>query len=165
MLYYQIGRIYESKYDNFEALKYFDKSIILFQNIHNLQRTIQVKIQKANIYFNLKDYDKAECEYLKMYEESQKYGYKRRTTACTNNLAFLYFVKYDYINSLKFIQLSRGQGTDFSDINYFEAYIIYKTKDVNTARKEMKRFLSYENTNDVLLVLKLINYFVIGILK
>ena len=160
MLYYKIGRIYESKYDNFEALKFFDKSITLFQNIHNLQRTIQVKIQKANIYFNLKNYDKAECEYLKMYEESRKYGFKRRITACTNNLAFLYFVKYDYNNSLKFIQFSREQDTDFSDINYFEAYIIYKTKDVNIARQEMKRFLSYENTNDVLLVLKLIKSFI-----
>lgn len=160
MLYYQIGRIYESKYDNFEALKFFDKSITVFQNIHNLQRTIQVKIQKANIYFNLKEYDKAECVYLKMYEESATYDFKYRMNACTDNLSFIYFVKHDYDNCLKYIELSRNNGSSFSDLNYYKAYIFYKTKDINTAKKEIKNLLGYDNESNIDHVLKLILAFI-----
>ena len=160
MLYYQIGRIYKSKYDNFEALKFFDKSITVFQNIHNLQRTILVKIQKANIYFNLKEYDKAECVYLKMYEESATYDFKYRMNACTDNLSFIYFVKHDYDNCLKYIELSRNNGSSFSDLNYYKAYIFYKTKDINTAKKEIKNLLGYDNESNIDHVLKLILAFI-----
>ena len=159
MLYYQIGRIYESKYDNFEALNYFDKSITAFQNIHNLQRTIQVKIQKANCYFDLKDYDKAEAEYLRMFEESSKYGFKSRMSACTDNLSFIYFVKHDYDNCLKYIQYSRDNGSTFPDLNYYKAYIFYKTKDLNTAKKEIKNLLNHHNELNITHVLKLIQAF------
>ena len=160
MLYYQIGRIYEAKRDNFEALNYFDKSITAFQNIHNLQRTIQVKIQKANCYFDLKDYDKAEAEYLRMFEESSKYGFKRRMSACANNLAFLYFLKHDFENSLKFIEQARLNGTIVPNINYYHAYIDYKAKDLNDIRKELKSFIENENDVSTLHSLKLIQSFV-----
>ena len=162
MLYYQIGRIYESKYHNFEALNYFDKSITAFQNIHNLQRTIQVKIQKANIYFNLKDYDKAECEYLKLYEESSLHNFKNRMNACADNLSFIYFVKHDYDNCLKYIQYSRDNGSTFPDLNYYKAYIFYKTKDLNTAKKEIKNLLNHDNELNITHVLKLIQAFTNG---
>lgn len=162
MLYYQIGRIYEAKRDNFEALNYFDKSITAFQNIHNLQRTIQVKIQKANCYFDLKDYDKAEAEYLRMFEESSKYGFKRRMSACANNLAFLYFLKRDFENSLKFIEQARLNGTIVPNINYYHAYIDYKAKDLNDIRKELKSFIENENDVSTLHSLKLIQSFVNG---
>ena len=159
MLYYQIGRIYESKYDNFEALKFFDKSITVFQNIHNLQRTIQVKIQKANIYFNLKDYDKAEAEYLRMFEESSKYGFKRRMSACANNLAFLYFLKHDFENSLKFIEQARLNGTIVPNINYYQAYIHFKVNDICTVRKELKNLIDNEDDISTIHSLKLIQSF------
>ena len=57
--------------------------------------------------------------------------------ACTDNLSFLYFVKHDYDNCLKYIELSRNNGSSFSDLNYYKAYIFYKTKDINTAKKEI----------------------------
>ena len=160
MLYYQIGRIYESKYDNFEALKFFDKSISAFQNIHNLQRTIQVKIQKANIYFNLKDYDKAECVYLKLYEESALHNFKNRMNACTDNLSFLYFVKHDYDNCLKYIEYSRNNGSTFPDLNYYKAYIFYKAKDINNTKKLIIDLLEYDNDTDTNHALKLIKAFI-----
>ena len=162
MLYYQIGRIYEAKRDNFEALNYFDKSITVFQNIHNLQRTIQVKIQKANCYFDLKDYDKAEAEYLRMFEEYSKYDFKYRMNACTDNLSFIYFVKHDYVNCLKYIQYSRDNGSTFPDLNYYKAYIFYKTKDLNTAKKEIKNLLNHDNELNITHVLKLIQAFTNG---
>ena len=160
MLYYQIGRIYEAKRDNFEALNYFDKSITAFQNIHNLQRTIQVKIQKANCYFDLKDYDKAECEYLRMFEESSKYGFKRRMSACANNLAFLYFLKRDFENSLKFIEQARLNGTIVPNINYYQAYIHFKINDLCTTRKELKYLIDNEVDISTLHSLKLIQSFI-----
>ena len=160
MLYYQIGRIYEAKRDNFEALNYFDKSITVFQNIHNLQRTIQVKIQKANCYFDLKDYDKAECEYLRMFEESSKYGFKRRMSACANNLAFLYFLKRDFENSLKFIEQARLNGTIVPNINYYQAYIHFKINDVCSVRKELKQMIDIEDDTSTLHSLKLIQTFI-----
>ena len=70
MLYYQIGRIYESKHDNFEAINFYNKSIEVFRNSNNIQRIIQAKISIAGCYFDLKDYDKAEIEYLRIFEES-----------------------------------------------------------------------------------------------
>ena len=160
MLYYQIGRIYEAKRDNFEALNYFDKSITVFQNIHNLQRTIQVKIQKANCYFDLKDYDKAECEYLRMFEESSKYGFKRRMSACANNLAFLYFLKHDFENSLKFIEQARLNGTIVPNINYYQAYIHFKVNDLCSVRKELKKLIDNEDDISTLHSLKLIQSFI-----
>ena len=160
MLYYQIGRIYEAKRDNFEALNFFDKSITAFQNIHNLQRTIQVKIQKANIYFNLKDYDKAEIEYLRIFEESSKYGFKRRMSACANNLAFLYFLKRDFENSLKFIEQARLNGTIVPNINYYQAYIHFKINDLCTTRKELKYLIDNEVDISTLHSLKLIQSFI-----
>ena len=160
MLYYQIGRIYEAKRDNFEALNYFDKSITAFQNIHNLQRTIQVKIQKANCYFDLKDYDKAECEYLRMFEESSKYGFKRRMSACANNLAFLYFLKRDFENSLKFIEQARLNGTIVPNINYYHAYIHFKVNDLCSVRKELKKLIDNEDDISTLHSLKLIQSFI-----
>ena len=160
MLYYQIGRIYESKHENFEALNYFDKSISAFQNIHNLQRTIQVKIQKANCYFDLKDYDKAEFEYLRMFEESSKYGFKRRMSACANNLAFLYFLKRDFKNSLKFIEQAKLNGTIVPNINYYQAYIHFKINDLCSVRKELKNLIDNENDISTLHSLKLIQSFI-----
>ena len=160
MMYYQLGRIYDGKHDYFEALKFFDKSITSFQSIHNLQRTIQVKIQKANIYFNLKDYDKAECEYLKLYEESLLHNFKNRMNACTDNLSFIYFVKHDYDNCLKYIQYSRDNGSTFPDLNYYKAYIFYKIKDVNNAKKLIIDLLDYDNDTDTNHALKLIKAFI-----
>ncbi len=160
MLYYQIGRIHEAKHENFEALNYFDKSITAFQNIHNLQRTIQVKIQKANCYFDLKDYDKAEAEYLRMFEESSKYGFKRRMSACANNLAFLYFLKRDFENSLKFIEQARLNGTIVPNINYYQAYIHFKINDLCTTRKELKYLIDNEVDISTLHSLKLIQSFI-----
>ena len=160
MLYYQIGRVFEAKNEVFEALEYFDKSIVVFQNINNLQRVIQVKIQKANCYSSLKDYDKAESEYLQLYEESRKNGFKARTNACLDNLAFLYFIKNDYNNCLKFIKKSRDNGSNFSPLNFYEAYIIYKTKNINTSRKEITRLLDCENTFETVHTLKLVKSFV-----
>ena len=160
MLYYQIGRIYESKHENFVAINFYNKSIEVFKNSNNIQRIIQAKISIAGCYFDLKDYDKAECEYLKLYEESQKYGFKRRITACANNLAFLYFMKYDFDNCLKFIKISKDYGSKMSTINYYLAYIIYKTKDIFVARKEINGLL--DNVNDVVTihVIKLIKAFI-----
>lgn len=160
MLYYQIGRIHEAKHENFEALNYFDKSITAFQNIHNLQRTIQVKIQKANCYFDLKDYDKAEIEYLRIFEESSKYGFKRRMSACANNLAFLYFLKHDFENSLKFIEQARLNGTIVPNINYYQAYIHFKINDLCSVRKELKNLIDNENDISTLHSLKLIQSFI-----
>ena len=160
MLYYQIGRIYEAKRDNFEALNFFDKSITAFQNIHNFQRTIQVKIQKANIYFNLKDYDKAEIEYLRIFEESSKYGFKRRMSACANNLAFLYFLKHDFENSLKFIEQARLNGTIVHNINYYQAYIHFKVYNLSSVRKEVKYLIDNEDDASTLHSLKLIQSFI-----
>ena len=160
MLYYQIGRIHEAKHENFEALNYFDKSITAFQNIHNLQRTIQVKIQKANCYFDLKDYDKAEAEYFRMFEESSKYGFKRRMSACANNLAFLYFLKHDFENSLKFIEQARLNGTIVPNINYYQAYIHFKINDLCSVRKELKNLIDNENDISTLHSLKLIQSFI-----
>ena len=160
MLYYQIGRIHEAKHENFEALNYFDKSITAFQNIHNLQRTIQVKIQKANCYFDLKDYDKAEIEYLRIFEESSKYGFKRRMSACANNLAFLYFLKHDFENSLKFIEQARLNGTIVPNINYYQAYIHFKINDLCTTRKELKYLIDNEVDISTLHSLKLIQSFI-----
>lgn len=160
MLYYQIGRIYESKHDNFVAINFYNRSIEVFKNSNNIQRIIQAKISIAGCYFDLKDYDKAEVEYLKLYEESQKYGFKRRITACSNNLAFLYFMKYDFDNCLKFIKISNDYGSKMSTINYYLAYIIYKTKDIFVARKEINGLL--DNVNDVVTihVIKLIKAFI-----
>ena len=160
MLYYQIGRIHEAKHENFEALNYFDKSITVFQNIHNLQRTIQVKIQKANCYFDLKDYDKAEAEYLRMFEESSKYGFKRRISACANNLAFLYFLKHDFKNSLKFIEQARLNGTIVHSINYYQAYIHFKVNDLCSVRKELNNLIDNEDDISTLHSLKLIQSFI-----
>ena len=160
MLYYQIGRIYESKHDNFEAINFYNKSIEVFKNSNNIQRIIQAKISIAGCYFDLKDYDKAEVEYLKLYEVSCKHGFDRRITACSNNLAFLYFMKYDFDNCLKFIKISKDYGSKMSTINYYLAYIIYKTKDIFVARKEINGLL--DNVNDVVTihVIKLIKAFI-----
>lgn len=160
MLYYQIGRIFEAKNEVFDALEYFDKSIVVFQNINNLQRVIQVKIQKANCYSSLKDYDRAELEYLQLYEESRKNGFKARMNACLDNLAFLYFIKNDYDNCLEFIKKARDNGSNFSPLNFYEAYIIYKTKNINTSRKEISRLLDCENTFETVHTLKLVKSFI-----
>ena len=160
MLYYQIGRIYESKHDNFVAINFYNKSIEVFKNSNNIQRTIQAKISIAGCYFDLKDYDKAEFEYLKLYGISCKHGFDRRITACSNNLAFLYFMKYDFDNCLKFIKIAKDYGSKMSTINYYLAYIIYKTKDIFVARKEINDLL--DNVNDVVTihVIKLIKAFI-----
>ena len=160
MLYYQIGRIFEAKGEIFDALDYFDKPILGFQNANNIQRVIQVKIQKANCYSSLKDYDKAESEYLQLYEESRKNGFKTRMNVCSDNLAFLYFIKSDYDKCLQFIKKSRDDGSKFSPLNFFEAFIIYKTKDKETSRKEIIRLLDCDNTFETVHSLKLIKSFI-----
>ena len=159
MLYYQIGRIYEAKQQYFEALDAFDKAIAAFQNINNLQRTIQVKIQKANCYFVLKDYAKAENEYKLLYEESLKYNFRRREIACLNNLAFLYFYLHDYDNALKYVDLAKTSGSTFSSLNYYKAYIIYKNEEASISRKEIKQLISDESDITTLRILKLIHSF------
>ena len=160
MLYYQIGRIYESKHDNFEAINFYNKSIEVFRNSNNIQRIIQAKISIAGCYFDLKDYDKAEIEYLRIFEESSKYGFKRRMSACANNLAFLYFLKHDFKNSLKFIEQVRLNGTIVPNINYYQAYIHFKINDLCTTRKELKYLIDNEVDISTLHSLKLIQSFI-----
>ena len=160
MLYYQIGRIYESKHDNFEAINFYNKSIEVFKNSNNIQRIIQAKISIAGCYFDLKDYDKAEAEYLRLFEESSKYCFKRRMSACANNLAFLYFLKRDFENSLKFIEQARLNGTIVHNINLYQAYIDFKTKDLYDVRKELKSFIENEDDASTLHALKLIKSFI-----
>ena len=160
MLYYQIGRIYESKHDNFEAINFYNKSIEVFRNSNNIQRIIQAKISIAGCYFDLKDYDKAEIEYLRIFEESSKYGFKRRMSACANNLAFLYFLKRDFENSLKFIEQARLNGTIVPNINYYQAYIHFKINDLCTTRKELKYLIDNEVDISTLHSLKLIQSFI-----
>ena len=160
MLYYQIGRIYEVENDCFEALIFYDKSINCFKNTNNIQRILQVKIQQATCYISLKNYNKAEHELLIIYDDSIKYGFKRRIVACANNLSFLYFIKHDYVNSLKFIKDARANGSRFSDLNYYEAYIIYKTGNTSDARKCIKKYIDNESDPDIMHTLKLIQSFV-----
>ena len=159
MLYYQIGRVYEVENDCFEALIFYDKSINYFKNTNNIQRILQVQIQQATCYISLKNYDKAEYELLKIYEDSIKRNFKKRIVACANNLSFLYFIKHDYVNSLKFINFARANGSKFSDLNYYEAYIIYKTSNITVARKYIKKFIDNENDPDIIHTLKLIQSF------
>ena len=159
MLYYQIGRVYEVENDCFEALIFYDKSINCFKNTNNIQRILQVKIQQATCYISLKNYHKAEDELLKIYDDSIKYQFKKRTIACANNLSFLYFIKRDYANSLKFIKYARVNGSSFLDLNYYEAYIIYKTGNISNARKYIKKFMDNESDPDILHTLKLIQSF------
>ena len=160
MLYYQIGRVYEVEKDCFEALIFYDKSINCFKNTNNIQRILQVKIQQATCYISLKNYDKAEYELLKIYDDSIKCYFKKRIIACANNLSFLYLIKHDYVNSLKFIKNARVNGSRFSDLNYYEAYIIYKTSNISNARKYIKKYVDNESDPDILHTLKLIQSFI-----
>ena len=95
-----------------------------------------------------------------MFEESSKYGFKRRMSACANNLAFLYFLKHDFDNSLKFIEQARLNGTIVPNINYYQAYIHFKINNLCTTRKELKNFIDNEDDISTLHSLKLIQSFI-----
>ncbi len=157
MLYFQIGRITEYSGNVIEALQYYDKSMMCYYKLNVHQRVVQNEIQKANCYFTLKQYSLAEKLYLDVYEESLKYNYKFRLMPCCDNLAFLYFVQQDYDNTLKFIELARKHGSTFPDLNYYEAYIFYKTKSKQIARHKIKKFIEIETDVRVKHTLKLMH--------
>lgn len=72
----------------------------------------------------------------------------------------MYLIKHDYVNSLKFIKNARVNGSRFSDLNYYEAYIIYKTSNISNARKYIKKYVDNESDPDILHTLKLIQSFI-----
>ena len=157
MLYFQIGRIMEYSGNVIEALQYYDKSMMCYYKLNIHQRVVQNEIQKANCYFTLKQYSLAEKLYLDVYEESLKHNYKFRLIPCCNNLAFLYFVQDDYDNALKFIEQARKHGSTFPDLNYYEAYIFYKTKSKQIARHKIKKLIEIETDVRVKHTLKLMH--------
>lgn len=157
MLFFQIGRITEQGGNAIEALRYFDKSINCYYKLNIYQRVVQNEIQKATCCLTLKQYSLAEKLYLDVYEESLKYNYKFRLIPCCNNLAFLYFVQDDYDNTLKFIELARKHGSTFSSLNYYEAYIFYKTKSKQIARHKIKKLIEIETDVRVKHTLKLMH--------
>lgn len=157
MLYFQIGRITELEGNEIEALQYFDKSMNCYYKLNIHQRVVQNEIQKATCYFTLKQYSFAEKLYLESFEESLKHNYKFRLIPCCNNLAFLYFVQQDYDNTLKFIELARKHGSTFPDLNYYEAYIFYKTKSKQIARHKIKKLIEIETNVRVKHMLKLMH--------
>lgn len=81
-------------------------------------------------------------------------------SACANNLAFLYFLKHDFENSLKFIEQARLNGTIVPNINYYQAYIHFKINDLCSVRKELKNLIDNENDISTLHSLKLIQSFI-----
>ena len=156
MLYYQIGRLLQIEKDYFEADKFFDKAVSLFKINNLLNRVIQVYIQKATNYMEVKLYDKAEELYLEMYNKAKENNFTYRLRACCDNLTLLYFVNYDYDKSEKFYKLSKKYGSTFPDIDYYHAYIIYKTKPLKQARTEIAKLISSEEDKRILLILKFI---------
>ena len=75
---------------------------------------------------------------------------------CSNNLALLYFIEEDYENTMKYIEISRKNGSTFPDLNYYLAYIIYKTKNKSVARKEIKLLIDKETDIKTLHILNFI---------
>lgn len=156
MVYYQIGRLLQAERDYFEADKFLDKALELFKTNGLLNREIQAKIQKATIYMDVKLYDKAEELYLEMYNKAKENNFTYRLRACCNNLSLLYFINNNYDKSEEFYKLSKKYGSTFPDINYYHAYIIYKTKPLKQARSEITKLIIGEKDKRILLILKFI---------
>lgn len=156
MLYYQIGRLLQIEENYFEADKYFDEAIKYFKFDGLLNREIQANIQKANGYFSLKLYEKAEKIYLKMYEIASNNNFTSSIIGCCNNLAFLYLIKKEYGLVEKYYNLANNYGSKFPDIKYYYAYIVYKMKPLKEARSEISRLIESENKKRIILILKFI---------
>lgn len=156
MLYLQTGRVLDMEENYFEALKYLDKAYNYFLQLNLYQRAIQSKIQKISCFFELKQFDIAKEEYINAFEESQKFRYVNCMNICSDNLALLYFIEEDYENTMKYIEISRKNGSTFPDLNYYLAYIIYKTKNKSVARKEIKLLIDKETDIKTLHILNFI---------
>ena len=156
MLYLETGRIFDIGGNYFEALKYLDKAYICFLSLNLYQKATLSKIQKILCFFELKQFNIAKEEYIKTFEESQQLGYVNCMNICSNNLALLYFIEEDYENTMKYIEISRKNGSTFPDLNYYLAYIIYKTKNKSVARKEIKLLIDKETDIKTLHILNFI---------
>lgn len=156
MLYYQIGRLLQKEEDYFEADKYFDEAIKYFKFDVLLNREIQVYIQKAISYMEINQFEKAEKIYLEMYNKASKNNFIGRIKACCNNLTVLYFVINEYEKAEEFYQCAKKNGSTFSDINFYHAHIVYKTKPLKEARSEISQLIKNENKKIILLSLKFI---------
>ena len=156
MLYYQIGRLLQIEEDYFEADKYFDESIKYFKFNGLLNREIQANIQKAISYMEIKQFEKAEKIYLEMYNKALENNFIGRIKACCDNLTVLYFVINKFDKAEKFYQSAKKNGSTFSDINFYHAYIVYKTKPLKEARSEISRLIKNEKKKRILLSLKFI---------
>lgn len=159
MLYYQLGRIEETKQEDLLlALNLYDKALNAYQGLLINDRILRVKIQIANVYCLLKLYEKAKKLYLETYELALNENNCSRIKSCCNNLAFIYFIQQDFDNCLLQIDFAKQNGSRFSALNYYHAYIAYKTKSQRVARTIVKNNILQENNNDeiVLRLLKLI---------
>lgn len=156
MLYYQIGRLLQIEEDYFEGDKYFDESIKYFKFNGLLNREIQANIQKAISYMEINQFEKAEKIYLEMYNKALENNFIGRIKACCDNLTVLYFVINKFDKAEKFYQLSKKNGSTFSDINFYHAYIVYKTKPLKVARSEISQLIKNEKKKRILLSLKFI---------
>ena len=156
MLYYQIGRLLQIEEDYFEADKYFDESIKYFKFNGLLNREIQANIQKAISYMEINQFEKAEKIYLEMYNKALENNFIGRIKVCCDNLTVLYFVINKFDKAEKFYQSAKKNGSTFSDINFYHAYIVYKTKPLKEARSEISQLIKNENKKRILLSLKFI---------
>ena len=156
MVYFQLGRINEVDNNIFEALNFYDNAINEYYKLNIYQRVIQANIQKGNCYFALKQYKMAKKVYFEMYEESKKYNYKIRMHICANNLAFIYFIQHDYEKAKEYIKLSRQNDSNFPDLYFYEAYIIYKTQSKKEARIGIKNIINSLDDTRVLHIVKFI---------
>ncbi len=85
-LYNQLGRIYKALFDYKTALTYYDKALALTTDkthINILQNN------RALIFYELKDYRKAEREFEKIYENSLEQDDQKQLNRALDNLGFI----------------------------------------------------------------------------
>ncbi len=111
-IYLNIGTVYLHKNSFYQALNYYNKSNDLFATLKDTVNLIQCMQNKGVIYYNLRQYDKAQGLLMEANKEAKLLDLNESIASIDLTLADLYIAKNEFDEAEKFI----AEGTTFAGI-------------------------------------------------
>ncbi len=100
--YNTLGVVYDvsGKYDS--SILYYEKAVVIFNDIENLKGRGSAINNLGLIYWNMADYDKALKYFFDALKDFEKIKNERFESNALNNIGMLYFDLHNYQQSLKY---------------------------------------------------------------
>jgi len=163
VVYGNIGQIFYKKSEYISALKYYDKALMINEELGDKDGKARTYIRKGNVYTAKVDYYKAEELFEKALSINKEIGNKYGISSTLGNLGLLYYSQADYPKALEYylkslkinreIENTLGAADNLGNIGMIHNILSNQKKALeyfNQALQDMKEIDDKEGTSRVL---------------